>query len=47
MTYIELINEFWRQDGFKPFGAMDTRVYLYLLHQCKIRGWLNPFELQT
>lgn len=47
MTYIELINEFWKQNGFKPFGAMDTMVYMYLLHQCNIREWLNPFELQT
>ncbi len=47
MTYIELINEFWKQNGFKPFGAMDTTVYMYLLHQCNIREWLNPFELQT
>lgn len=47
MTYIELINEFWKQNGFKTFGAMDTTVYMYLLHQCNIREWLNPFELQT
>lgn len=47
MTYIELINEFWRQDAIKPFGAADTRLYMYLLHQCNIRGWLNPFELST
>lgn len=30
-----------------PFGAMDTTVYFYLLHQCNIRGWHNPFQLQT
>lgn len=47
MTYIELINEFWKQNGFMPFGAMDTTVYFYLLHQCNIRGWHNPFQLQT
>ncbi len=47
MTYIELINEFWKQNGFMPFGAMDTTVYMYLLHQCNIRGWHNPFQLQT
>lgn len=47
MTYEELINEFWKQNGFKPFGATDTMVYFYLLHQCHVRGWLNPFQVQT
>ncbi len=47
MTYIELINEFWKQNGFMSFGVMDTAVYSYLLHQCNIRGWHNPFQLQT
>lgn len=47
MDYIELINEFWKQNGFKPFGATDTMVYFYLLHQCHVRGWLNPFQVQT
>ena len=47
MSYIDLINEFWRKNGFMPFGAMDTTVYMYLLHQCNIRGWHNPFQLQT
>lgn len=47
MTYVELLSEFWRQNGFKPFGAMDATVYFYLVHQCYIRDWLNPFELQT
>ena len=47
MNYIELINEFWKQNGFKPFKSMDTKMYFYLLHQCNIRGWLNPFQLQT
>ena len=47
MTYIELINEFWRLNAIEPFNATDTKVYLYLLHQCNIRGWINPFQLQT
>lgn len=47
MTYVELLSEFWRQNGFKPFGAMDATVYFYLVHQCYIRDWLSPFELQT
>ncbi len=47
MTYIELINEFWRQDRFKPFNDVDTRFYFLLLNECNIRNWLNPLELQT
>lgn len=47
MTYIELINEFWRLNAIEPFNSTDTKVYLYLLHQCNIRGWINPFQLQT
>ncbi len=47
MSYIELINEFWKQNGFMPFSAIDTKLYFYLLHQCHIRGGHNPFQLQT
>ena len=47
MTYIELINEFWRQDRFKPFNDTDMRLYFFLLNECNIRKWLNPYELQT
>lgn len=47
MTYIELINEFWKQDRFKPFGAIDTRLYFLLVNECNVRSWLNPFEFPT
>lgn len=47
MNYIELINEFWKQNRFKPFNDIDTRFYFFLLNECNIRGWLNPYELQT
>ncbi len=47
MTYIELINEFWKQDRFKPFNDIDTRFFFFLLNECNIRNWLNPYELQT
>ncbi|MDD6227478.1 MAG: hypothetical protein PUA94_00340 [Bacteroidales bacterium] len=47
MTYIELINEFWQQDRFKPFNDTDMRLYFFLLNECNIRKWLNPYELQT
>ena len=47
MPYKELINEFWKQNGFMPFSPIDTTVYHYLLYQCGLRGWHNPFQLQT
>lgn len=47
MYYTELKNEFWKQNGFKPFGVLDIAVYDYLIYQCSLRGWLNPFQLQT
>ena len=47
MTYIELINEFWQLNAIKPFGVTDTAVYLYLLQQCNIQRWQNPFEVST
>ena len=43
MNYIELINQFWRQDAERPFQASDTRLYFYLLHTCNTLGWKNPF----
>lgn len=47
MYFTELKNEFWKQNGFKPFGVLDIAVYDYLIYQCSLRGWLNPFQLQT
>lgn len=47
MTYIDLINRFWELDRIKPFAATDSKLYFYLLSECNVRLWLNPFELQT
>lgn len=47
MTYIELINEFWKQDRNKSFENVDSKFYLLMLDECNIRNWLNPFELHT
>lgn len=47
MTYIELINEFWKRDKVDPTTAMEAKFYFYLLDECNIRKWINPFELQT
>ena len=47
MTYIELINEFWKQDRLKSFENVDTKLYFMLLDELNIRKWLNPIELHT
>ena len=47
MTYIDLINRFWKLNRLEPFAPSDLRLYFYLLDQCNIRGWENPFKLST
>lgn len=47
MTYIDLINRFWEAYRVKKFSDIDTTIYFFLLNECNIRRWLNPFELQT
>lgn len=47
MTYIDLINRFWEDYRVKKFSDIDTAIYFFLLNECNIRRWLNPFELQT
>ena len=45
MKYISLINRFWSLNAVEPFGRTDTAVYLYLLNQCNLRHWQNPFTI--
>ena len=47
MTYIDLINRFWEAYRVKKFSDIDTAIYFFLLNECNITRWLNPFELQT
>lgn len=47
MTYIELLNNFWDSTRFNPCSSNEAMMYFYLLHQCNIRRWINPFELKT
>lgn len=47
MTYLELINRFWDLHQVKCFSSMECAVYFYMLNECNIRRWLNPFELRT
>lgn len=47
MTYINLLNSFWDSTRFNPCSSNEATMYLYLLHQCNIRRWINPFEFKT
>ena len=47
MTYIELLNSFWDSTRFNPCSSNEAAMYFYLLHQCNIRRWINPFEFKT
>lgn len=47
MSYIDLINRFWRLNSELPFSAFDTRFYFYLLSIANERGWQPNFMVPT
>ena len=47
MTYIDLLNSYWDSTRFDPCSSNEAMLYFYLLHQCNIRRWINPFEFKT
>lgn len=44
MTYIDYINQFWKMNRSVEFSSNEVFLYFYLLNECNIRGWQNPFE---
>ncbi len=44
MNYIKLINHFWKTQHLKDFTAYEAYLYYYLLHECNLRQWENPFQ---
>lgn len=44
MTYIELINQFWKINKEKSISATETQLYFKLLDTCNALGWKNPFN---
>ncbi|MDO4587963.1 MAG: hypothetical protein Q4C95_11820 [Planctomycetia bacterium] len=43
MSYIDLINRFWRKAEFLGFSATEIAVYFYLLNAANVLGWnLSP-----
>lgn len=44
MNYIEIINHFWQTQRAVTFTPNEAFLYLFLVQECNIRGWVNPFE---
>ena len=47
MTYIDLINEFWKKNQVSPLSSTEIAFYFYLLKECNSAEWKNPFRLPT
>lgn len=44
MTYIDYMNQFWQMNRSVEFSSNEVYLYFYILNECNIRGWQNPFE---
>lgn len=44
ISYIDYINQFWKMNRSVEFSSNEVFLYFYLLNECNIRGWQNPFE---
>lgn len=38
------MNQFWQMNRSVEFSSNEVFLYFYLLNECNIRGWQNPFE---
>ena len=47
MSYIDLINNFWRLDFEKRFSLIQTRYYFLLLHYANKRHWKEALSLSN
>jgi len=47
MTYIDLINNFWKKNQVSPLSSTEIAFYFYLLKECDSLEWSNPFKLPT
>ncbi|MBD2753821.1 hypothetical protein [Spirosoma validum] len=44
LSYIELMNRFWKVDEEYSFSGNDSRLYFYLLNVANRLGWPNEFD---
>lgn len=47
MSYIDLINQFWRMNRIDPFTPTEVCLYFYLLSQWNNKGRNNIVEIKT
>ena len=47
MTYIDLINEFWKVYESKGMKPNDVLLYFFLLKECNRNSWQNPLAIPT
>lgn len=47
MTYLELINNFWREFDEEAMSSNDALLYFFLLDYCNKNRWKNPFLLSN
>jgi len=44
MNYLKLINQFWQVRRSRRVTNLQADVYYFLLQECNIRTWENPFQ---
>lgn len=47
MTYIDIINKFWREYHTPEMKNADIVFYFHLLNVCNSQHWINPIEIHT
>ncbi len=45
VTYLDLVNIFWRKHLEHSFTPNEVAVWFHLLHRCNSLSWKNPFNL--
>ena len=47
MTYLDIINKFWREHHTPEMKNADIVFYFHLLNVCNSQHWINPIEIHT
>lgn len=47
MTYLDIINKFWREYHTPEMKNADIVFYFHLLNVCNSQHWINPIEIRT
>ena len=47
MTYLDIINKFWREHHTPEMNNADIVFYFHLLNVCNSQHWINPIEIHT